>query len=69
MGLLSDLAIWGMERGGLEGTIPTEVGKLTNLVFMDFDFNALCKYVFCWLSVIVEFSVSKSHSCRFLSAL
>jgi hypothetical protein len=32
MALLTDLAVWGMERGGLTGTIPTEVGVLTNLV-------------------------------------
>lgn len=41
IGLLSDLAIWGMERGGLTGTIPTEVGLLTNLIFIDLDFNEL----------------------------
>jgi hypothetical protein len=41
MGLLSMLTIWGMERGGLESTIPTEIGKLTNLIFIDFDFNEL----------------------------
>jgi hypothetical protein len=28
-GLLSDLAIWGMERGNLSSTIPTEIGKST----------------------------------------
>ena len=41
MALLTDLAVWGMEQGGLSSTIPTEVGTMTNLVFMDFDFNAL----------------------------
>lgn len=41
MALLTDLAIWGMEQGGLTSTIPTEVGTMENLVFMDFDFNAL----------------------------
>ena len=41
MALLTDLAVWGMEQGGLTSTIPTEVGTMTNLVFMDFDFNAL----------------------------
>lgn len=35
IGLLSDLAIWGMERGGLTGSIPTQVGNLTNLIFID----------------------------------
>lgn len=30
-----------MERGGLEGKIPTEVGLLTNLIFIDLDFNQL----------------------------
>ena len=41
IGLLSDLAVWGMERGGLASTIPTEVGLLTNLIFLDLDFNEL----------------------------
>lgn len=41
IGLLSDLAVWGMERGGLTSTIPTEVGMLTKLIFLDLDFNAL----------------------------
>jgi Leucine-rich repeat (LRR) protein len=30
-----------MERGGLTSTIPTEVGLMTNLIFIDLDFNAL----------------------------
>jgi hypothetical protein len=30
-----------MERGGLTGPIPTEIGILTNLIFLDLDFNAL----------------------------
>jgi hypothetical protein len=41
MALLTDLAVWGMEQGGLTSTIPTVVGTLTNLVFLDFDFNNL----------------------------
>jgi Leucine-rich repeat (LRR) protein len=41
VGLLSELAIWGMERGGLSGGIPSEIGRLTNLIFLDLDFNAL----------------------------
>jgi hypothetical protein len=41
MGLLTDLAVWGMERGGLSSTIPTQIGALSNLVFLDFDFNLL----------------------------
>eukprot|EP00977_Amphora_coffeiformis_P011314 scaffold2720_cov173-Amphora_coffeaeformis.AAC.21 len=41
IGLLSDLAVWGMERGGLTSTIPTEVGRLTKLIFLDLDFNQL----------------------------
>jgi hypothetical protein len=41
MGLLSELAVWGMERGGLSGTIPTEIGNLTNLIFLDLDYNTL----------------------------
>jgi len=41
MGLLSDLAVWGMERGGLTGPIPTEIGFLTDLIFLDLDFNQL----------------------------
>jgi Leucine-rich repeat (LRR) protein len=35
------LAVWGMERGKLTSSIPTEIGKLTNLIFIDFDFNEL----------------------------
>lgn len=30
-----------MERGGLRGTIPTALGGLTNLYFIDLDFNQL----------------------------
>ena len=30
-----------MERGGLTSTIPTEIEALTNLVFLDLDFNQL----------------------------
>lgn len=30
-----------MEQGGLTGPIPTEVGLLTNLVFIDLDFNMI----------------------------
>jgi Leucine-rich repeat (LRR) protein len=41
MGLLTDLLIWGMERGTLAGTIPTEIGFLSNLIFLDLDFNRL----------------------------
>ena len=41
MALLTDLVIWGMEQGGLTSTIPTEIGTMTNLVFIDFDFNEL----------------------------
>jgi hypothetical protein len=41
MGLLTELGIWGMERGNLTGTIPTEVGLLTGLIFIDLDFNSL----------------------------
>ena len=41
IGLLSDLAVWGMERGGLTSTIPTEIGRLSNLIFLDLDFNQL----------------------------
>jgi Leucine-rich repeat (LRR) protein len=33
--------MWGMERGGLVGTIPTEIGLLSNLIFIDLDFNDL----------------------------
>lgn len=39
--LLTDLMIWGMERGHLASTIPTEVGRLTNLIFIDLDYNEL----------------------------
>jgi hypothetical protein len=41
IGFLTDLAIWGMERGSLTSTIPTEIGLLTNLIFLDLDFNDL----------------------------
>lgn len=41
MGLLSELAVWGMEHGGLIGTIPSEIGNLTNLIFLDLDYNFL----------------------------
>lgn len=41
IGLLSDLAIWGMERGGLTGNIPSEIGQLSGLIFLDLDFNDL----------------------------
>ena len=34
-------AIWGMEQGKLQGTIPTEMGRLQNLIFIDLDFNEL----------------------------
>jgi hypothetical protein len=30
-----------MERGELGGRIPTEIGNLTNLIFLDLDFNKL----------------------------
>lgn len=30
-----------MERGGLTSTIPTEIGLLTNLIFLDLDYNQL----------------------------
>jgi Leucine-rich repeat (LRR) protein len=43
---LTDLAIWGMERGGLTSTIPTEIGLLTNLIFLDLDFNDLSGSLF-----------------------
>ena len=39
--LLSELIIWGMERGHLTSTIPTEIGRLTNLIFIDLDYNDL----------------------------
>jgi hypothetical protein len=41
IGLLSELAVWGMERGGLTGTIPSEIGNLMNLIFLDLDYNDL----------------------------
>jgi Leucine-rich repeat (LRR) protein len=30
-----------MEKGGLTSTIPTEIGLMSNLIFLDLDFNAL----------------------------
>jgi hypothetical protein len=41
MGLLTNLVVWGMERGALSSTIPTQIGSLTNLTFLDLDFNVL----------------------------
>jgi Leucine-rich repeat (LRR) protein len=41
MGLLSGLAVWGMERGNLTGSIPTEISKLSSLIFIDLDFNQI----------------------------
>lgn len=41
IGLLTDLLVWGMERGRLSSTIPTEIGQLTNLIFIDLDYNQL----------------------------
>mmetsp|Transcript_9202 Transcript_9202/g.26287 ORF Transcript_9202/g.26287 Transcript_9202/m.26287 type:complete len:658 (-) Transcript_9202:185-2158(-) len=41
MGLLTDLILWGMERGGLTGRIPSQIGELPNLIFLDLDFNSL----------------------------
>ena len=32
--LLTDLQVWGMERGGLTGTIPTEIQVLSDLYFL-----------------------------------
>lgn len=33
--------VWGMERGNLTGTVPTEIGQLENLIFIDLDYNIL----------------------------
>lgn len=41
IGELVHLEFFGMERGGLTGTIPSEIGRMTNLVFVDLDFNSL----------------------------
>jgi hypothetical protein len=41
IGLFSELAVWGMERGGLTGSIPTEIENLSNLIFLDLDYNDL----------------------------
>jgi hypothetical protein len=41
IGLLSNLAVWGMQQGGLTSSIPTEIAKLTKLIFLDLDFNEL----------------------------
>jgi hypothetical protein len=30
-----------MERGGLGGSIPSEIGQLSNLIFLDLDFNEI----------------------------
>lgn len=41
IGLFSQLAVWGMERGGLTSSIPTEIGNLSKLIFLDLDYNDL----------------------------
>ena len=41
LGLLSDLAVLGMEQGTTTGTIPTELGQLEKMVFIDLDYNQL----------------------------
>lgn len=41
IGLLTDLIIWGMERGTLTGQLPSEIGLLSQLIFLDLDFNDL----------------------------
>ena len=39
--MFKNLKYLGMQQGGLSGTIPTEIGTLTNLSILDFDFNQL----------------------------
>jgi len=41
LGLLTDLAVLGMEQGTTGGTIPSELGQLDKMIFIDLDFNAL----------------------------
>jgi len=43
IGLLTDLAIWGMERGGLTGSIPTQIGVCT-LAFSQATFFSIISY-------------------------
>lgn len=38
---MTSLEVWRMERGNLTGTIPTELGLLTNLIFIDLDYNQI----------------------------
>jgi hypothetical protein len=41
LGLLSELAVLGMEQGTTTGRIPSELGQLDNMIFIDLDFNDL----------------------------
>ena len=41
LGLLSGLAVLGMEQGTTSGRIPSELGSLENMIFIDLDFNQL----------------------------
>ena len=70
IGLLSDLAVWGMERGGLTSTIPTEVGMLKKLIFLDLDFNALTGSLPTELFTLTDLTqLGTFLDCRFLHSL
>ena len=58
VGLLTDLAIWGMERGILTGPIPHEIGNLTSLIFLDLDFNDN-KGPFCSFNFLINDFIDK----------
>lgn len=41
LGVLSNLAVLGMEQGSTSGRIPSQLGNLENMIFIDLDFNEL----------------------------
>jgi hypothetical protein len=68
MALLTDLAIWGMEQGTLSSTIPSEIGTMTNLVFIDFDFNQLTGSLVGLFSVLFPPNAPVIVQCVYLTS-